>query len=72
MGILSAFGSLSRVIGPIFVSFIYKNYGTYLTMGVMVITMFISLIVTLATYKRLVPLQFASRRRNSEGTTTSL
>ena len=57
MGLLSAFGSLSRVLGPIFVSYIYTNYGTYLVMAAMSVSMVISLILTLIFYKRLIPLQ---------------
>jgi hypothetical protein len=61
MGFLSAFGSLSRVLGPIFVSYIYTNFGTYPVMGFMVGSLVIALILTLTTYKRLVPMNFGGQ-----------
>ncbi len=60
MGLLSAFGSLSRVLGPIFVSYIYTHYGTYLTVLSMVVSLLISLVITIVFYKRLLPLELAS------------
>lgn len=55
MGALTAGGSLARVLGPIFVTFVYQNLGTYATMGIVTGSMVLSLIITLLTYKRLVP-----------------
>ena len=56
MGLLSAFGSFSRILGPLFVSYIYTNFGTYWTMGSMAATLIISFVVTLLAYNRLVPM----------------
>ena len=56
MGLLSAFGSGSRVVGPIFVSYIYTLFGTYWIFGSMAVTMIVSLMLVLSTYKRLVPM----------------
>ena len=56
MGLLSAFGSFSRILGPLFVSYIYTNFGTYWTMGSMAATLIVSFIVTLFAYNRLVPM----------------
>jgi len=56
MGGLTSVSSLSRVIGPIFVTYIYTNYGTYVTSGTALGLMVLILIVLLAVYKRLVPL----------------
>lgn len=69
MGVLSAFGSLSRVLGPIFVSYIYKIYGTYPVIAFMAGSIVVALILTLAVYKRLIPMQIipaAQVHRNSE------
>ena len=57
MGILSAFGGLSRVLGPIFVGYIYRSYGVYHSILPVLGMLFVSLILTTAMYKRLVPLQ---------------
>lgn len=56
MGLLSAFGSFSRILGPLFVSYIYTNFGTYWTMGSMAATLIVSFVVTLLAYNRLVPM----------------
>ena len=56
MGGLTASGSLARVLGPIFVSYIYQYYGTYWTFGLETGSMVISALITLLAYKRLVPM----------------
>ena len=60
MGLLSAFGSFSRILGPLFVSYIYTNFGTYWTMGSMAATLIVSLVVTLFAYNRLVPMNMGA------------
>ena len=57
MGLLSASGSLARVSGPVFVGWIYREYGTYLTMALSLIGLVIGFVLMLITYKRLVPFQ---------------
>ena len=59
MGLLSAFGSLSRVLGPIVVSYLYTNFGTYLVIGLMCASMVIALVLTLIFYRKLVPLKLS-------------
>ena len=59
MGLLSAFGSFSRILGPLFVSYIYTNFGTYWTMGSMAATLIVSFVVTLLAYNRLVPMNIS-------------
>ncbi len=39
MGLLTSAGSTARVLGPIMVSYIYDEYGVYLTFGIILITM---------------------------------
>ena len=70
MGLLSAFGSFSRILGPLFVSYIYTNFGTYWTMGSMAATLIISFVVTLLAYNRLVPMNIdASMTSNTNAET---
>jgi len=57
MGLLTSVGSLARICGPVFVSFIYVNYGTYWTFGLCAASLGISLIATILTYKRLIPIE---------------
>ena len=66
MGLLSAFGGLSRVLGPIFVSYIYTYYGTYLTAAIMAGSMVLALVSSLLVYKKLVPLQFEASKPKDE------
>ena len=60
MGLLSSFGSLSRVLGPIAVSYIYTNYGTYIVIGLMCASMVVALVLTLIFYKKLIPIKMPS------------
>lgn len=57
MGILTSIGSFSRMTGPIFVSYMYTELGTRWTFGLLVIVMIITIVLTLAFYKRLVPMK---------------
>lgn len=57
MGILTGVGSFARVTGPIFVSYIYTNMGTYYCFGILSIGMIISTIEIILLYKRLVPMK---------------
>ena len=57
MGILTAAGSFARILGPIFVSEIYKEFGTYWTYGITALSLALAGVGTLLTYKRLVPLE---------------
>lgn len=58
MGVLTGVGSLSRITGPIFVSFIYANYGTYACFGSLLVMMVIGFTALILSYKRLVPMEF--------------
>ena len=66
MGLLSAFGGLSRVLGPIFVSYIYTYYGTYLTAAIMAVSMALALVASVIVYKKLVPIEFQPSNPKSE------
>ena len=57
MGLLTAAGSLARVLGPLMVSYVYNGYGLYVTYGLIMASMIIALILTVLFYKRMVPLK---------------
>jgi len=57
MGLLTAAGSFARILGPIFVSYIYEAYGTYWTFGLCAASLLLATIATLFTYKRLIPIE---------------
>ncbi|CAL8071554.1 unnamed protein product [Orchesella dallaii] len=56
MGALTSISSLSRVIGPIFVTFIYTNYGTIVTSATATGLMIFTFVLLVIVYKRLIPL----------------
>ena len=55
MGVLTTSGSLARVIGPVFVSYIYQEFGTWLLFGIVAASLGFSFIITILTYRVLVP-----------------
>merc|ERR1719341_371654 len=55
LGLLTTSGSLARVVGPLFVTEIYEQYGTYLTFGLVTGSLVFSVALTLLTYKSLSP-----------------
>ena len=57
MGLTLAVGGFARFLGPIFVSYIYTYYGTYLTSSLMVGSTVFAIASTTILYKKLVPLQ---------------
>jgi len=57
MGLLTATGSLARICGPIFVSYIYELWGTYWTMGICSVTLFAPMVLSIVFYKRLIPIE---------------
>lgn len=63
MGILTTSGSVARVVGPIFVSFIYEKYGTWLLFGLVALSLALSFIVTVLAYRQLVPYDLSVRNR---------
>lgn len=56
MGILTSTGSLSRVTGPILVSYIYTELGTRWTFSLLCCAMFLTFLLNIILYKRLVPM----------------
>ena len=57
MGVLTAAGSLSRVLGPIFVSYVYTTLGTRVTFAILVGGMALASLVLSLAYRRLRPMQ---------------
>ena len=55
MGLLTTSGSLARVVGPIFVSFIYQEYGTWALFGIVTASLGLSFVITTLAYRQLVP-----------------
>ena len=53
MGILTTSGSLSRVIGPVGVSYVYQAYGTYFTFGGVCTILTMALLAGVLSYPRL-------------------
>ena len=72
MGYLTAAGSSARVAGPVLVSVVYKSYGLYLTVSLMIGSLLISLLLTIFTYKRLVPAELNRLENSSKEETTDL
>jgi len=66
MGVLTAAGSFARILGPIFVSYIYERFGTYWTFGLCAASLGLATIVTLLTYKRLIPIEERIEKMDKE------
>ena len=63
-GILTTSGSLSRVVGPIVISLVYEKVGIYASTGIVCGLLTIALVITSVAYKRLVPLEEHSNRKD--------
>jgi len=64
MGILTSAGSLARIAGPIFVSEIYKEFGTYWTYGLCCMSLVLTMVASMITYKRMVPMETRIKNDN--------
>lgn len=53
MGLMTGSGCLSRVMGPVFVTYIYTEFGTYWTFGMTTVMMVVSMAWLLWVSKRL-------------------
>ncbi|KAG0715245.1 Major facilitator superfamily domain-containing protein 8 [Chionoecetes opilio] len=62
MGLLISTGGLSRVIGPIFVSYIYTELGTRWIFGILLCVMTFTLLMNIIMYKRMVPMNIFGKR----------
>ena len=56
MGLITGAGCASRVLGPVFVSSIYKELGIYETFGITGLTLVVSMIWLMLVNKRLIPI----------------
>jgi hypothetical protein len=72
MGYLTAAGSSARVAGPIVVSYVYKYFGTYPTIAIMIGSLLISLALTIFTYKRMAPPEMDASEPEVESNSTKL
>ena len=59
VGLMTTFGSLARVIGPIIVTTTYTSVGTYLALGIVAGSMVVTLLMNLSVYDRMVPLNLS-------------
>ena len=57
MGVLTAAGSLARIMGPLLVSYVYNGFGLYFTYGLIGASMATALALILISFPRLVPLK---------------
>ena len=55
MGVLTIFACLGRGVGPILVSTIYRDYGTYAAYGLTMGAMSVAFVLASAFFKQLVP-----------------
>ncbi|KAK7086631.1 Major facilitator superfamily domain-containing protein 8 [Halocaridina rubra] len=60
MGILTSTGSLSRMTGPIFVSYMYTTLGTRWTFGLLFFVMIFTVLLISLFFRRLVPMKITS------------
>ena len=59
-------GSVARVVGPLLVTEIYEQWGTYVMFGTVTATLVISLAVTLFSYKTLVPATHGQKKDDNK------
>lgn len=55
MGLMTGSGCLSRVMGPVFVTYIYTEFGTIWTFGITTVMMIVSMLWLYLFYHRLMP-----------------
>lgn len=67
MGLMTGSGCLSRVMGPIFVTYIYTEYGTIVTFGFTTVMMAVCLLWLLYFNKRLIPEEITKESNVEEG-----
>ncbi|XP_060524429.1 major facilitator superfamily domain-containing protein 8 isoform X2 [Cylas formicarius] len=60
MGLMTGSGCLSRVMGPVFITYVYEEYGTIWTFGFTTVMMAVSLVWLLCFRKRLEPVDLES------------
>lgn len=52
MGLLTMAGSCARVVGPILFTWLYEQFGIYITFSIIAATLVVSLVLYIVTYKR--------------------
>ncbi|XP_069951405.1 major facilitator superfamily domain-containing protein 8 isoform X2 [Cherax quadricarinatus] len=61
MGVLTGVGSLSRIMGPVFVSYIYTYYGTRWCFSILTVAIILAMAELSLLYKRLIPMKIPHR-----------
>ena len=67
LGLFATSGSIARVVGPLLVTKIYEEFGTYVMLGTVTSTLGVSLIMTVIAYRSLVPPHSNKDKANEEG-----
>lgn len=67
MGFMTGSGCLSRVMGPVFVTYIYEEYGTIWTFGLTTVMMAVCLVWLLCFQKYLNPTELKARGEDEKG-----
>lgn len=62
MGLMTGSGCLSRVLGPVFITYIYAEYGTILTFGLTLVMMAATMLWMLYFSKRLIPQEIVNNQ----------
>jgi len=72
LGLFATSGSVARVVGPLVVTEIYEQFGTYVMFGIVTATLVISLIMTLVAYASLVPTHKKEDSGNTDNNTNAV
>lgn len=67
MGLMTGSGCFSRVLGPVFVTYIYTKFGTNWTFGMTTIMMILIMVWLLIFNKRLEPKPLVKVEQQTEG-----
>ena len=66
VSLFSVSGNLSRIFGPAAFTTLYSYYGPKLLFGIMDVGLFISLLLTIFFYKRLIPYKLYRRKKKEK------
>ncbi|XP_069951406.1 major facilitator superfamily domain-containing protein 8 isoform X1 [Cherax quadricarinatus] len=65
MGVVGTAGSISRIIGPIIVTYIYEEFGTRWCFGILSLINAVALVELALLYRRLIPMKLPNREINA-------
>lgn len=64
-GILTGVGSLSRILGPLLMSYVYALFGTRWSFGIMAVLMVVTLLELIVLFPHLIPMQTPTTEQQS-------